>query len=343
MPSPPTPIPVLPGLDLAGLAEPLRHEIAAMPRLTRLVTRFLALTSVPDASASHIAEGLASDVTLAHWLLRQANSGYFNLSRPVTGLADALVVIGTAPLTRMVFAACTADLLRPRLHRYPGDGPTFWLHAFAVGTIARAIVQHVGDACGLVPDEALVAGLLHDVGKRALDPLLPRRGGPHAVALAEERAVTGRDHGAVSALLCVTWELPPIVADAVAHHHEPGDHRGAAMLALADSLAHHAGYGLPRRPGADELPMGAWAPLRASLDLPRDDLVHLLAGLAPVLEGLAEMLRLLGHNPLPADRDPRPQTSPAAAEPRERIPEHDRTPARGRERYRPSVRRRGGR
>ena len=102
------PTPAIPCLD--DLAAELRPQIEALPRLTRLVVRYLALLA-RDESPRALAEGLEADGVLSRWLLRQANSGYFNLPRPVVTLADALVVIGVEALTRMVFAVCTRDLL----------------------------------------------------------------------------------------------------------------------------------------------------------------------------------------------------------------------------------------
>jgi HD-like signal output (HDOD) protein len=291
------PSPALPGLD--HLAAALRPQVEAMPRLTRLVVRYLALLA-SDGSPRALAEGLEADGVLSRWLLRQANSGYFNLPRPVVTLADALVVIGVEALTRMVFAVCTRDLLLFHLHRYPGGGSEFWKHGLICGALARALARHAGPSCGLVPEEALLAGLLHDLGKRPIDPLLDRRQGHRPVTREEERRVAGADHAAVSALICEAWELPAPIVGAIAAHHADEPPPSGALLALADAVAHR------RRGGAaDEtpLPPGAWARWRAPLDLPVEELQALLKSARPVLAGIDEMMRLLGHEHVPPDRE----------------------------------------
>lgn len=298
----------IPALD--DLAADLRPQIAALPRLTRLVVRYLALLA-RDGSPRELAAGLAADGVLSRWLLRQANSGYFNLPRPVTTLADALVVIGVESLTRMVFAVCTRDLLNFHLHRYPGGSREFWRHGLLCGALARALARHAGSACGLVPEEALLAGLLHDLGKRPLDPLLDRRQGHRPVTRQEERRVAGADHAGVSALICEAWDLPAAIVVAVGSHHDDSPPAAGCVLALADAIAHR------RRGGAHDdmpLPPGAWARWRAPLDLPVEDLQALLICVKPVLAGLDEMLRLLGHDHVPPDRETAlspPRTSPA--------------------------------
>jgi len=193
------PAPAIPQLD--DLTAALRPQVEALPRLTRLVVRYLALLA-RDESPRALAEGLEADGVLSRWLLRQANSGYFHLPRPVVTLSDALLVIGVEALTRMVFAVCTRDLLTFHQHRYPGGGSEFWKHGLICGALARALARHAGPWCGLVPEEALLAGLLHDLGKRPLDPLLDRRHGHRPVTREEERHAAGADHAAVSALIC---------------------------------------------------------------------------------------------------------------------------------------------
>ncbi len=306
------PLPVVP--DLGDLTAGLRPQVEALPRLTRLVVRYLALLA-QDGSPVALAEGLEADGVLARWLLRQANSGYFSLPRQVVSLADALVVIGVESLTRMVFAVCTRDLLTFPMHRYPGGGSGFWKHGLVCGALARAFARHAGPSCGLVPEEALLAGLLHDLGKRPLDPLLDRRQGHRPVTREEERRVAGADHAAVSALICERWELPAAIAGAIAAHHDDDPHPAGALLALADAVSHR------RRGGAaDEtpLPPGAWARWRAPLDLPVDELESLLASAKPVLAGLDEMMRLLGHEHVPPDREHAPVAD--RLNPRRRVP-----------------------
>src|SRR5207244_2136229 len=79
------------------------------------------------------------------------------------------------------------------------------------------------------PDEAFTAGLLHDVGRIALDTYhhdlaarveaLMREEGLSTCA-AEER-VLGVHHGEIGAWVAVHWNLPRTLCDAIRYHHEP--------------------------------------------------------------------------------------------------------------------------
>jgi hypothetical protein len=58
-----------------------------------------------------------------------------------------------------------------------------------------------------------------------------------------ERQVFGFDHGAVGAALLRSWDLPEVIINAVASHHEPhtSDNPLAMIVYLADAAAHAVG------------------------------------------------------------------------------------------------------
>ncbi len=289
--------------DLSTLACDLEPEIAGLPRLSRVVERFVRDAGRDTASADDFAAALDLDPVLRSWVLRQANSGFCNLNRPVSSVTQACVVIGVGPLSRLVYAACTRDLLRQRLvsYRYPGQG--FWLHGLAVSAAAGSLVERVGERAGLAPEEARVAGLIHDVGKLLLDQRLPREGGPRHVPLSEERRFLGADHGLVSAAVAQQWSLPATVIEAVANHHDPEPEPGARCLAVSDRLVRHWGLGIWTYARLDlEPPWRELGELSAPLGLEQDGLAVWCEALKPILAGLEDMVRAIGHGgppPLP--------------------------------------------
>jgi putative nucleotidyltransferase with HDIG domain len=311
--------------SVQALARDLEPEIAGLPRLSLVVERFLANAGRDTARAGDFADALELDPVLSGWVLRQANSGFCNLSRPVASVAQACVVIGVAPLSRLVYAACTRDLLRRPLvcYRHPGQG--FWLHGLAVCAAAGRLAELAGDRVGLGPEEARVAGLIHDVGKLLLDGRLPRADGPRSVSLAEERALIGADHGLVSAAVATQWSLPTAVVDAVAGHHDPTPPPGARCLALADRLVRHWGLGIWTYARLDlEPPWRDLVEQAEPLGVDRALLVAWCESLPPVLAGLEEMVRAIGHGEPPALP---PSTTAPVPEPSGRTSRRPRRPS----------------
>jgi putative nucleotidyltransferase with HDIG domain len=105
-------------------------------------------------------------------------------------------------------------------------------------------------------DELAVAALLHDVGKLVLaaahdawprDVLGAARTPEERVRA--ERRVLGYDHATAGAAALERWKLPERVVEAVASHHDEGVGLEAAVVRLADMLAHY-GSGAPVDPRA---------------------------------------------------------------------------------------------
>lgn len=127
----------------------------------------------------------------------------------------------------------------------------FWRHSLAVATSSRMLADH---ALPLRTDELFLAGMLHDIGLLVLDRFLPVEldvslGRAHRMELPlheVERSIHGWDHAEIGALLIEIWGLAPILHDAVRYHHSPDDSADFLMetsvVALADSLAHQAGF-----------------------------------------------------------------------------------------------------
>ncbi len=300
--------------DVGALARMLAPEIRSLPRLSRVVERFLRDAGRDTASATDFAAALDLDPTLRGWVLRQANSGFANLRRPVGSVAEACVVVGLEPLSRLVYAACTRDLLDHRLRRYPFARGGFWLHGLAVGIACRRLAVRLGASAPLGAEEAMVAGLLHDVGKLLLDARLPREvEDPHP---ATERHHTGVDHGLLSAAAMRAWGLPSRPVAAVAAHHAPAPVAAGRLIATADHLVRHWAVGeRPYAATGEEPPVDELIALAAPLAADADLITRWCEELPPLVDGLQAMVRVLGHGtppdlpagqPQAASQDPPP-------------------------------------
>ncbi|HEX8053141.1 MAG TPA: HDOD domain-containing protein, partial [Thermoleophilaceae bacterium] len=114
------------------------------------------------------------------------------------------------------------------------------LHAVAVQRAGESVLLALGGEDG---DELSTAALLHDAGKLALAQSEPGYNlvsdRPPSERLERERAAHGTDHAAVGAELARRWGLPERLAAAIEAHHSPDARDAAAIVRLADMLAHY--------------------------------------------------------------------------------------------------------
>jgi HD-like signal output (HDOD) protein len=142
----------------------------------------------------------------------------------------------------------------------------FWKHSVGVATCAELLAEASGTAgavgsasARIDPSEAFVCGLVHDVGKVALDAALPKSFSKVVEAadllrgnIADvERQVIGLDHMVVGKRLAERWQLPATMREAIWLH---GQHPAALppgvrspkmvnLITLADSLVRESHLG----------------------------------------------------------------------------------------------------
>ncbi len=165
-------------------------------------------------------------------------------------LEDHMLGLGIARVSEVVFAHIAPSLFdEPRSHGIDLKG--FWTHAFTTARYARNIARKINSRYEAL---AYVAGLLHDIGKPALDRVVVR-GYTRALelvrqqglyALEAERRELGADHTVAGKWLAEGWGLPPTLVAAIwLHHHPPGTLDNTPypvqlieIVALANFLAH---------------------------------------------------------------------------------------------------------
>ncbi len=221
-------------------------ELEAFPIVAQ---RALVRLQRADATVESMAELLGTDQALAAAVLRQVNSASAMPNRRIGSLREALARIGLRALWELLIRAVSAPVLDRGLPPYALSRRSAWRHA---ATTSRAARQFAAAFARGNPDEASVAGLLHDVGKTVLSSVVPDLTA-EIVSLARareipvweaERDALGFDHGTVGAALLKSWGLPEAVSQAVAHHHDaPGAKEPslAPVIHLADVAAHLVG------------------------------------------------------------------------------------------------------
>ena len=231
----------------------LAEAFAAVERLPVLAEsrrRLRSLADEPAGSEAEVTDTVEADVALVIAVLRAAA---VRDAAPggVWGVADAVSLLGAEGVADAAEAVDAYELFEP-----PGEWQDqlepLRRHSIATRHATVRIAEQGGHANW---DELGLAAMLHDIGTLVLARLYPgyaelvsHRGGTPEERIQAERRELGIDHALVGGVLTRRWGLPPSITTTVERHHGSEPEGPAAIVALADQVAHH-GHGDPVSPG----------------------------------------------------------------------------------------------
>ena len=227
------------------------EALELFPALAESRDRVLRVVREDRSSLGEVVAAIESDVALVITVLRIANRSVPRKKGKIASIPEAVEILSPEGVEALAARATTFDFFE----RTPGWDllpERFRLHAVATQSAASRVAREIGyDG----RDELLCSALLHDTGKLVLAHAYP--GYPsqvHAGArtpedrVHRERLELGVDHALVGGVLARRWGLPNRLASAIERHHgNPADGE-AALVRLADMLAHY-GHAQPVNPG----------------------------------------------------------------------------------------------
>ena len=143
-------------------------------------------TKKATCTARSVAACLQQDQALSSRMLRLSNSSFYGMSRRVSTIQDAVVVLGMRVVRNLAIVASTYPFLQKSLSGYGLAAESLWAHSFATGVAAQSIAEHTKK---VDPSEAFVAGLLHNMGKLALNIWIENKIVP-LIALCERESLS---------------------------------------------------------------------------------------------------------------------------------------------------------
>lgn len=223
----------------------------SLPSRSASVQELLGELMSPDCTVRTVAGIVRRDMGMTTRVMRVVNSAFFGLPKPVSDPAKAVSLLGLDAIRSLVMSLQLFSTFGAA-----GDSGLsldgMWKHCSSVGACARKLARE--ENYGPVETgHALLAGLLHDMGKLVLADQFPEaygrlldRAREEGLPLwALEAEEFGADHGVVGAYLAGLWGFPHPVVEALLYHHRPSDgfSQGPDVLALvhmANALEHEA-------------------------------------------------------------------------------------------------------
>ena len=214
--------------------EQLLEVIYRLPVFPAVALKTLALTSNEEVSFQLLEKLVSSDQVLAGNLLRVANSALFSPARVISGVRLALSYIGLEAARKVLMAAVLQPLFAS------GKLKELWRHSLEMAELAERMARLSGQ---VNPEEAFLCGLVHDVGRLALERLSGEVPLAHARMVAKggcpvfaELVLCRFEHGELGSDILRVWNFPEHLIEAIRYHHQPeqSDSQMASLLYIAE-------------------------------------------------------------------------------------------------------------
>jgi len=221
----------------------ITNQIRSLEPFPAVAVKVLEMSSRDDLVPGDLVEVIETDPGITSRVLKVCNSPFYGFQRTITSLRDAGNLLGLSTLVNIVMTCSASEYMQNTAQRR--DEGALWRRCLTFAIASRLVAGRHGRTD---PQLAYTAGLLQNIGNlvltrhyddgRPIIDLAVKGGRPRIDA---EGEVLGMDHAEIGSRLLTRWNLPPILVDAVRHHHKPAgaevDPVLASTIHLAETLA----------------------------------------------------------------------------------------------------------
>ena len=195
-----------------------------LPTLPAYVFELNSLLTATPVNLKRVVDVIMTDPSLTAQVLRLCNSALMGFRERVTKIQNAVILVGTERLRTMVLTCSLVEYVCRRIASE--DIQSFWQHCFLTAALSERLARGIAF---LQPEQAYLAGLLHDIG--ALPLMVVTSAESQKVestatigwgeSLELEREHFGTDHCEVGHWIGVSWNFSPDLLEVMVGHHRP--------------------------------------------------------------------------------------------------------------------------
>lgn len=231
-------------LEKRSKTEKVLQNVSTLPSIPEVMFEVTKLLDDPGTSTTALSKIIGKDQGLVTKILSIANSPLYGLSRRVSTIDYAIIILGYQEIKNMVIALSMMEAFKNKNDRVL-NYKDFWVHSILTGSAARRLAVDFKYANA---GEAFVAGLLHDLGISVIHKyfhstflkIIEEVKEKEISFFAAEENQMGLTHQEIARYLADHWNFPTPLTDAITDHHTPskakGDKKLAAIIHVADYM-----------------------------------------------------------------------------------------------------------
>ncbi|MGA2332746.1 MAG: HDOD domain-containing protein [Syntrophales bacterium] len=216
----------------------LRHRIeniGSLPTVPDTLRKLSRIMEKPNVSLTEIAGFVQSDPALTFRILKMVNSAVYGFPGRIASVSHAIMLLGLNVVKGLLLGVSVFELMQKAM-------TGLYEHSMGCAAAARIIAQKKGLR---EPEEAYVAGLIHDIGKvvmaleftKAYEGALAFAETEHISIMQAEKKFFADNHAPLGGVLSERWRFPKKLTEAIQYHHQP---RSAVLFPLETAIVHLA-------------------------------------------------------------------------------------------------------
>lgn len=196
------------------------NAAADLPPMPLVATKVMQLVEDENVTAAELAKIVASDPAVAARIMKISNSPLYGCQRQNQTLSGAIMLMGFNTLKSLVVVAYLKDVFKP----VGLIEKMLWEHSFGTALAARIIASDIRQ---VNPEEAFLAGLLHDIGKLIMynhdsnnfQMVIECNYNEGLWFEEAEKSFFPYTHAELGGCVLEKWNFPEVLVKAVSRHH----------------------------------------------------------------------------------------------------------------------------
>lgn len=236
--------------DVMEKARKIAGQVGDFPPIPSVILEAMKLLNDPSATVKTIQEQILLDQSLTAFILKVANSALYGLMKEVTTVSYAINLMGYNTTKSILTAYLSKNLYSTRGGKFIQN--VLWRHSISTAVLGKTITEHLTMATPPTPEEAFIAGLLHDIGKGVLlknktdefEKIIQLIYNDKKTSIQAEQEVLGFTHIEVGYLLMQNWRFSDRIIDTLIYHHNILGYSGGNLMTPVVSLANKSSHRL---------------------------------------------------------------------------------------------------
>lgn len=193
----------------------LENGTLVLPTLPEVALRVREVVDDPEVTAAQLADIIVTDAALSTRLIKVANSPLYRGRMAIENIQMAVGRLGQTLIRNLVTSLVMEQMFQATSNRLDKRLHDLWEHSTEVAAISQVLASKQS---GIKADEAMLAGLIHDIGM--LPILMKAEDSPELIRdSAALDSVLANLHTRVGEAILRSWDFPESLI-AVAGEHE---------------------------------------------------------------------------------------------------------------------------